>query len=361
MKGAFSAAAMAASVFLATAGPQEPDSGRGLVRVAPANEFDEQLWRARLLVPSLDARESAFEDLIARARQERAAEELLERWATGQDELAWTARLALRELRRTGGAMRPQTAPFPRDPLTGPFSRGLFGAEPFSGPDPIEAMHERVRRMLEVFHGVDPFGGLDRFGGLEFDLLPPRPGSTIDSRSFEIRQSPEGVEVEIREDDGSGPRKRTYAGSTLEELLEANPELRERGLRPLVPELEARPDPTGRSHEVLRPDELPYPRSGGGLRRADGKQPVLRTDVLGVYLSTDAEEGKVLVEAVGPGTIADALRLRAGDTILEINGMEVLDAADIRRVLDRRFEGEEVRVKVLTGTGEEEILVWSPR
>lgn len=361
MRGALSAAVMAASVFLATAQSQEPDAGGGLVRVAPANGFDEQLWRARLLEPSLDARESAFEELIARARQERAAEELLERWAAGQDELAWTARLALRELRRTGGSMRPQTAPFPRDPLADLFPQGVFGADPFSGTDPIEAMQERVRRMLEDFHGVDPFGGLDRFGGLEFDLLPPRPGVTFDSRSFEIRQSPEGVEVEILEDDGSGPRKRTYAGPTLEELLEANPELRERGLRPLVPELEARPDSTGRSHDVLRPKELPDPRSGGGLRRADGKQPVLRTDVLGVYLSADAAEGKVLVEAVSPGTIADALRLRAGDTILELNGMEVLDSDDIRRVLERRFDGEEVRVKVLTGTGEEEILVWSPR
>ena len=138
-------------------------------------------------------------------------------------------------------------------------------------------------------------------------------------------------------------------------------QLREKGLRPVVPELEARPDSTGRSHDVLRPKELPDPRSGGGLRRADGKQPVLRTDVLGVYLSADAAEGKVLVEAVSPGTIADALRLRAGDTILELNGMEVLDSDDIRRVLERRFDGEEVRVKVLTGTGEEEILVWSPR
>ena len=52
MRGALSAAVMAASVFLATAQSQEPDAGGGLVRVAPANGFDEQLWRARLLEPS---------------------------------------------------------------------------------------------------------------------------------------------------------------------------------------------------------------------------------------------------------------------------------------------------------------------
>ena len=62
-----------------------------------------------------------------------------------------------------------------------------------------------------------------------------------------------------------------------------------------------------------------------------------------------------------PNKVGEACKEAAKSHILELNGMEVLDSDDIRRVLERRFDGEEVRVKVLTGSGEEEILVWSPR
>ena len=51
----------------------------------------------------LAERERAFDEMVARARADLTAREALEGWAEGADELAWTARLALRELRQRGG------------------------------------------------------------------------------------------------------------------------------------------------------------------------------------------------------------------------------------------------------------------
>lgn len=361
-----------ASGLWAAANPAAQDAGDdgtrgGLVRVEPEADFDAQVWRERLTQPDLAERERAFGELVEQARQERDAEDALETWSRGAGELAWTARLALRELRRTGGALRPQTAPFRGDPFGGdPFLRDFFGPDPFGrgrfggAGDPFEAMRQRMQRMLEEFHGSDPFGGLDR----DLDLRSLPPGASSRSQSFQLRQTPDGVEVEITEDDGEGPSKRTYRAPSLEELYDAHPELRDRigvqrlesgapfgrGLRDFLREV--RP-PEGPALEG--PSDGPPPQ---GLRRADDT--VTRTDKLGVYFDPEVAEGEFVIEGVEPGTIASALRLRAGDVLLELNGTEVSSAEDIRRALEIRFPDEDVRVLVRTATGAEEELVWTP-
>lgn len=64
--------------------------------------FDEGEMRARLLNPDLTAREQAFEELVALARRHSAIRATVVAW--GRDsaalELAWTARLVIRELQK---------------------------------------------------------------------------------------------------------------------------------------------------------------------------------------------------------------------------------------------------------------------
>ena len=261
-------------------------------------------------------------------------QEALRRWAEdpGAGELAWTARLALRELPRAG--------------------RFRFGSA-----DPFESMQEHVQRMLDGFQGQDPFHGL-RFDWGDFDALPGKPGWQRQSRShaFELRQGPDGVEVEVTEDDGQGPVRRTYSAPTLEELLEAHPELRDR--------LDLRVDGGGTG--LFRPDPL---RVGQDVQDEDGAAPrglrkagadrVRRTDVLGVYLAP-GEDGRLEIQAVEPGTIASVLGLHAGEALLEVNGQAVASADDVRAALRARAADEQVRVKVRNIEGQEEERTWTP-
>ena len=81
--------------------PQQPERARRLD--APAADD----WKKRLADSDLERRESAFDDVVERARGDRDLRNALEQTAQATDapELAWTARMALRELRR-GGAGR---------------------------------------------------------------------------------------------------------------------------------------------------------------------------------------------------------------------------------------------------------------
>ena len=106
---------------LLTALPQEPDFTLERVRNsdrAPSDEtapgaseelrwredFDRAAWKAALTEPDLDRREERFEHLVRRFADVDAARAALKDWSEdlSEPELAWTARLALRELRRAG-------------------------------------------------------------------------------------------------------------------------------------------------------------------------------------------------------------------------------------------------------------------
>src|SRR6185436_7098882 len=62
--------------------------------------FDAERWRKELVAGDLDQRQASYEELVQLARRDPAARAALEEWSQGNDELAWTSRLALRELGR---------------------------------------------------------------------------------------------------------------------------------------------------------------------------------------------------------------------------------------------------------------------
>lgn len=248
---------------------QDPGHGRGspLQRVddeGPVTshvESDplalEETYRMRLLAPDLDAREEAFDQIALEATRVGAAQAALESIAEdlGDPDLAFTARLVLREARR--GSVRSSQ----------------FSASPWpqgGGLQPLEALEHRMQEMLENdpfvrnFISTDPFAhdpffrmgpsGLFRkrpslFGAGDedpFDELRQRMGEwrqEIEERgstglngaqvqtrgsSMSIETTPDGVQIEITQDDGTGPTTHTYKGESMETILEAHPELKER-------------------------------------------------------------------------------------------------------------------------------------
>ncbi|QDV09958.1 hypothetical protein Poly30_55190 [Planctomycetes bacterium Poly30] len=245
----------------------------------------EESFRLRLRRSDLDQREAAFDEITAQAMEEPLARAALQAIASdgGDPDLAFTARLALREIDR-GGAGRsftpgnPLRVPGVRggftqvDPLEAmqqrmedmlendPFMQDFFAGDPFFGrggsgffrrgpslfgsnrgqdlngaqaTDPFEEMRQRVERMRQQFEDLQ--GGALRPGSSPRGSQPLAPGAVpapssvfSSSSSMSIEQTPDGVRVEITEDDGTGPNQRVYEAPTMEALLEANPELKGR-------------------------------------------------------------------------------------------------------------------------------------
>jgi hypothetical protein len=220
----------------------------------------EEIFRERLLSPDLDAREAAFDDVARQASGGGAAETALQSIATdlSDPDLAFTARLALREARR--GNLRSNRL----------FSSPWQG----SGLDPLEALEHRMQEMLENdpfvrnFISADPFaqdpffrmgpGGPFRkrpslFGagqedpfeslrqrmeewrkeieeGSGFGAQTATPGQILtQSSSVSVERTPDGVRVEITESGSEGaPTTQVFEGPSMEALLEAHPELKGR-------------------------------------------------------------------------------------------------------------------------------------
>ena len=230
---------------------------------APAGGRDlEEGIRQRLTVSDLDLRMESFQEVAEQAAVSADVRRALGAIArdTADLDLAFSARLALREVERVGArgragsafggqgsqvptdpfeAMRRQLdsvfgadplldSVFGADPLLDsvlrddPFfrrgfrgSRGVFGADPLSGQDPVEAMRARVERMREEMEALRRRGVRGAGPG----------GWAARSSSTSIEQTADGVRVEITEDDGDGPETRVFEGPSLEELLRAHPEL----------------------------------------------------------------------------------------------------------------------------------------
>lgn len=219
----------------------------------PAGGVDlEEGIRQRLTGSDLDLRMKSFQDVAEQAAVSADARRALEAIAgdTADLDLAFSARLALREADRigtwgrAGSAFGGQGFQVPADPFEAmrrqldsvfgadpffdsvlrndPFfqrgfggSRGVFGADPFSGEDPVEAMRSRVERMREEMEALQRQG-----------LRGIGPGGwATRSSSTSIEQTANGVRVEITEDEGDGPQTRVFEGPSIEELLRAHPEL----------------------------------------------------------------------------------------------------------------------------------------
>ena len=364
---------------------------RGLVRIAPQRgdgvqrePFEAERWRSALSEPNLDLRERELDRLLERARSDAEAWDFLRDLAADDQagELAWTARLALRELENQ-----------PRNVVFRPFAGPRFRlSDPFTDLD----------EMLQDF-GLGDLG----IGGGVVPLVPSMPsaregrgGSMPGGGSFQMGSE---RRVEIQNDgqtwslrihdvvDGKETLKE-YEGESLEAILEANPELH---------------DQLGVSHLGAEPEgfrlDTGLPLQGGsvqelfqGLRGLDGALPSqgflwknggtpgrlqvfvrpqshsqpLRTDKLGVRvvpITPDHAAELNLEEGVGlyvhtsfPGTIAHLLGVRNGDVLLELDGRILRSVEDITVFMEQRGENDHVRLAWIDGDGEQQDRAWYP-
>lgn len=340
------------------------------LRLAPvaAQAFEPQAWRTRLTDGDLTARERSYEELLDLAREDRKARQALEDWSRANDapELAWTARLALRELDRvprTASHWRSGAAPF--GPRVGPSgdwndlrSRLDQLERHFGGMD---SMFEDLRSQMD---DLMQNGGPGMPGGR---LAPPPQvpqSGRARSQGFQMQVGPDGVTLETTENVDGQEQKKTYKARDMEELLQNYPELREKLGDNLRFDLRGAP---GRNWLFLD-DGLP---DDSWIRspRASVAPP---TDVLGIYSQKlTPEEAKALglepeqglrVERIEPGTIAQILGIQRGDTIVELNGKPIYSADDVRRILRERKADADVTV-CLAGADAKEArrtLRWSP-
>jgi hypothetical protein len=289
--------------------------------------FEGAAWRRALGHAKLEVREREYARLVDEALKSPAAREALREWARGEDELAWTSRLALRELE-----LREQLEAR-RDPVFGHFPH--FGGDPFG----FDADDFGRRPTLEDFFGQ----------------LPPAAGGTSRSESFQLESTPDGVKVEVREEVDGEERVTTYEAGTLEELLESHPELRER--IGVTPRAERTPLEEWFGQRA-RP--LPAPWTPGDVP----------TDRLGILMlepdryttSHEAVEPGtgLLVQRVLPGTLAAGLGIRTGDIVVRLNGETIRGADDVRTVLAARDSGDEITALVVDADGAERTLRWEP-
>jgi hypothetical protein len=294
-----------------------------------ASEFDGLRWRELLAHADLGQRERSFDALVKRARLDPRARAFVEALAhdPAQPELAWTARLALRELGRARFLVS-----------------GLPGTDPFG----------TTRRMQEVMQEV--MNELLLGEGPELNLLHPAPrlpGSSGPRRStqgFWIEQDQGGARVRILETVGGEQRSRSFIGASVEEILRRNPELRG-ALRCLHAE-----------------GTEPRPEEGLSLS-PQGKSRPRTTELLGVVVrpigpgrarELGLEGQGLVVEQTYPETYAQLLGVGAGDVLLELDGAPLRSGADIERVMRARAPGAELTLVWLDELGQRHVRSWRP-
>lgn len=341
----------AASVFSHQETPPAPAPQGALERVDPAEEapeghglghvfqreFQRDEWLARLREPDLERRERSFDSLLKRARLDPFARAFIEELARDPaGELAWTARLGLRELGRVS---------FP--------VQGLNGILP--GSDPL-ATSRRMEQMLQTLLAQD---------GMTF-LLPqvqagPGTGSGRKAgRSLHVEQDASGARVQIV--DGQ-ETTRTYSGTSLEQIFRDNK-------KQLAEEL-------GNGFQVRAQPGFPLDLRFdlGGLRRllgADGldlapqgRSRLMITDRLGVIVRNPVPAGGepksgLLVERTYPETYAHLLGVRAGNVLLELDGTPLAAVADIEQVMSARGPDDPLTLVWLDELGQRQEKTWRP-
>ena len=357
------AAAGAIGTARASSAAQDAKNG-GLKRVVEeprdAEEaFDKDAWRKKLAAADLSKREKAFEELADLARHDRDARKAVEEWSgDGKDaELAWTSRLLLREIDRRGGP-----GAFRRDPAAG--WRNLRGWGGFDWDD--------FSRRFEDLDSM--FGDLrQEWGDMLRNLPAPSAGSNSSSKSLTLESGPDGVKCTVKEEVDGKEQSHTYEAKSMDELLEAHPELRDslggssfhlfRG-SPHGPIVLSPPGgPLG-----VMPRLGVAPRIDGFGREDRGSGP--RTDRLGINCSeVSKDRAKELgleaglgleVQSVVPGTIAGLIGLRGGDVVTEVNGTAIHSREDVKKVLSERASDADVAVVVVGDDGHRRTLTWRP-
>jgi len=352
-------------------------SGGRLIRVAPHEDeteqtfflggeeapFEADTWLLRLTEADLDRREAHFEEVVQLARHSDAAQAWLEERAAdpADPELAWTARLALREVERSG-----------RFGLHG-FFGGPGGPHGWHVQPPNGGMWQRLEELLEDdsfrLH-LGPHGlRAPTPGG------PAAPGTGSHQRSeVSIQMDDDGVSVVVTEEVDGEETRREYTADSMAELLEAHPELRDE-LGAGAGWLGGSPGHQGglRFHFGDRDggafEWLPF-GSQDRSRMHRGAAPSIRTDILGVYLGAVedarrarlglAEDEALLVIGTAPGTIASVLGIASGAVLVEIDGERIDDRDAISRVLSRRPADGELTVVWFDARDREQRGTWRP-
>jgi hypothetical protein len=346
---AVSAALLHPIVRAQAAQAEEAPSARGLVpilpRSAPASDFDAAATTEALSATDLAARETSFDELVATAHRDPAAAAWIEETAQGTGELAWTARLALRELNRSR----------PRSPF-----------DVWNGASDLD----EFERMIEEFTGrvapgwnsrLDPF--VVPFPGLQ-QQTPIAPGQAMSrAKRVDVQNGNDGWTIRITETVDGEENVREYQGATLEEILEANPELKDE-----VGVSGALVGP-GISFRIGSPANEPFDfdalRRNLGVRppAAGAEEAGVRTDILGVIARpASAEEGGhgLYVRSIAPGTIAALLGITGGDVLLEVNGKALSTVDDVTTALAARGQDGRVEAVWRDGSGRRRTGSWRP-
>jgi len=339
--------------------------GTGVLLPPDATPPENVEWSALLSSADLDARADGFWRAHEALPSDAGLRALLEAWSAdpGSGELAWTARLLL-ELEARGGASTAPTYRFPNltpNQQHAPFLKGPTGGwpEPPSlwggGQNPFQGLFGDDP--LEGLFGTpeDPFGGLDDpFWGAP--LLPG--GADATGESMRIELTPEGVRVHIDKADAEGTSTEVYEAESLEALEREHPELFADGR---LQGLGAAPPAFGGG---LVPR---LPLAPGGLQPVPPTEDApteLRTDVLGVYAVPVTGPGGVAgglrVQAIEPRSIAAAVGLAPGDTLVRLGATPIETRADVAQALSARAEGAALEVEWVDAAGATRIHTWKP-
>lgn len=334
-------------------GSEAPEAGPeagSIDGTAPASAQGLEAWRRDLGQADLAQRERAFERAVRAARRDGELLDALKRWSDEGGELGWTSRLVLREAERA--------APF-----------DLETWMPGSGAD-LDAWMESLRRGdLEGFFAQP---GWPRRHGFQ---PPAAPGARRELDQFSMKVTPEGVEATVtREVDGE-PVTETYQAASIEELLQAHPELAEKISVGPLGGMDFHLSPGGPLGVPWSDLDLGrglqgrfgFPRTWQGPGWVTGE---VRTDVLGVAVREPSEAEAadrgvepgigLYVERVERRTMAEGMGLRPGDLLLEINGREIRSRADVAAALAERAPRGEVRVELVEPGGENRTRTWRP-
>lgn len=340
------------------------------LEVAAKDESDSEVqWRAKRLLRQIEKAE-----LQSRKGRGSASED-----ASGRDS-------GLVERRRPQG--RGQGPTIERDAPDRRRGRDVGDLE-VGGIDDMREQFDRLFRRMEELHGLDVprhrffddtfFQDLrEQMRGGRIGLGPignGGSGSAGSSKSVQI--GPDGVRVEVTEigEDGK-PETKVYDAPDMETFHKKHPGVLQesrgglglrmfdgksgdRSLRDMIDEMRVDVGAPQRGFEwqLLKPRVIPFdrgfqpPRAEGTIPAspvpATGRRLGIRTrpipEALRDYLEMAPGIG-LMVDSIQEDTLAEALRLRAGDIVTEINGSKIGSAEDVGKALGAIKKGDDVEV-----------------
>ena len=323
------------------------EQDQGLVHVGETSSFDRDRWAAALTAQDLDQREHNFDSLVELARLDPDAQRALEDWSKSDAAgLAWTARLALRELDES-----PALAWFGNGPRAGNTHRMRmrFGD-----------LRDRLHELETMLDDLDM-----RSDSLRADASAPDQRAHQESHTFSLEVGPDGARVSVEEMVDGKQETREYEAESLDELLAAHPELRDKiEGRGTMLRLRSKLGGFGIAdwEGDLRVDDL-NEAFGFALREPP-------THVLGIEFESPPAEvvselglepgvGLFVVRTL-PGTIAHILGLKRSDVVVELNDNPLYTGEDVSRVLRERLPGADVVVTIVDAKGQRRVLTWKP-